>query len=114
MAIEQIRTFTRPNTSVNFRETSYNEEITAYIQNIDNEFTANGSITLSDTTSDDGLVLTTSQTFSSIEIFCAYNEAYDRTMLANGHPLGNAIFTINHQYYHNNGITFAQTRNFNV
>jgi len=114
MAVEQIRTFVRPNTSVEFKETVFSEEITTLVDNINNEFIANGSIIVIRTISDDGLTLTVNKTFANLQIFLGYNQAYDTTLMANNYPLGNALFSINHQYFYANGITFAQTRNYNA
>ena len=114
MAVEQIRTYTRPNVSVEFRETTFIDEITTLMDNIDNKFLANSSLIISNSTSEDELTLTANQTFANLQIFLGYNQAYDTTLMANNYPLGNTLFSINHQYFHDNGITFAQTRNFNV
>jgi len=114
MAVEQIRTFVRPNTSVEFKETVFSEEITTLTDNIYNSFLANATLIVSKSISEDELTLTTTETFANIQIFLGYHQAHDTTLLANNFSLTNTVFSIKHQYFHDNGITFAQTRNFNA
>jgi hypothetical protein len=113
MAVEQIKTLIRPNVSVDFN-TTLSDEIKIFINNINKDFLANGSLIILKYYSDDELTKTTTETFANLEIFLEYNRVFDKTLLANNYPLGSALFSIKNQYYQDNNITFSETRKYNV
>lgn len=113
MAVTEIRTFVRPNTSVEFNPT-LSDEVLTLNQQVEIQFISNSSLTSTFTTSSDELTTTATSVYSNIEIFNAYNKIFETTLLANGAPLGLTVYNSRNQHMHDNNITLTITRNFNT
>jgi hypothetical protein len=113
MAVTEIKTFVRPNTSVEFNPT-LSDEVLTLIQQIESPFISNSSLTITFTISSDELTATATLVYSNIEIFNAYNKIVDTTLLGNGAPLGLTVYNSRNQHMHDNKLTFTITRNFNT